>query len=697
MNIQYNNWNLINLSQLQSAFDTGLTEFFDLFYTFDPTFIATSSNTRVTGTTFNGYNFELRGNHFTDAVPLETLTYLSLSNANTSLLATGNVTLDENSLSYYGYYDKFLLISPTTNLLLLGNVNVDSSGNPSNGMQTQVSVTHNGFTASYFGNILLDANSAISGGTITSFTLSDDAGHSLSVSGASLDAVTFDMLADPVTGNIIDLFDYVASATNLAGNDVMTGGAGDDTFNGYAGNDTLNGGAGVDTLIGGTGDDTYITDGTDIITELANEGNDTIQSSVTYTLSTANVENLTLTGTAAINGTGDIAANSITGNLASNTLNGGAGNDTLDGGVSDVLNTGMVDTLNGDAGNDTFLVRGFYGAGIYNGGTDTDTLDFGQANAYTAGRRVAERAGVNVNLDTGAGTGIASTYYVKTTGFIWPDAAGRITLTGIENVIGTNQSDLITGDANNNVLDGGVSDVYNPGVIDTLNGAAGNDTFLVRGFYGAGIYNGGTDTDTLDFSQANAYTAGRRVAEGAGVSVNLGTGSATTYYLKATGFTWADANGQIALSGIENVRGTNQGDILIGDANANTLEGGAGNDTLNGGAGVDTLIGGAGADLFDFNAISESSVGIARDVIADFSSVELDLIDLSTIDADTILANNQAFNFIGNDAAFSNAAGELRFDSASHSVFGDVDGDSVADFQIELTGVNSLQATDFIL
>ncbi|MDM3844272.1 MAG: hypothetical protein PT116_04310, partial [Aphanizomenon gracile PMC638.10] len=71
-----------------------------------------------------------------------------------------------------------------------------------------------------------------------------------------------------------------------------------------------------DTLIGGTGDDIYIVDSTtDTITENASAGTDTIQSSVTYTIaSLANVENLTLTGTTAINGTGNAGNNVITGN-----------------------------------------------------------------------------------------------------------------------------------------------------------------------------------------------------------------------------------------------------------------------------------------------------------------------------------------------------------------------------------------------
>ncbi|MCE2672784.1 MAG: VWD domain-containing protein [Microcystis sp. 53598_E5] len=133
------------------------------------------------------------------------------------------------------------------------------------------------------------------------------------------------------------------NGTGNAGNNVITGNTANNLLNGGGGNDTLNGGAGIDTLIGGLGNDIYIVDSiTDIITENASAGTDTIQSSVTYTIAAlANVENLTLTGAAAINGTGNAGNNVITGNSGNNILNGGAG----------------LDTLTGGAGNDVFLFQ----------------------------------------------------------------------------------------------------------------------------------------------------------------------------------------------------------------------------------------------------------------------------------------------------------------------------------------------------
>ncbi|MFN5826537.1 MAG: calcium-binding protein, partial [Rhodobacterales bacterium] len=133
--------------------------------------------------------------------------------------------------------------------------------------------------------------------------------------------------------------------------------------------------------IGGAGDDIYVVDAAgDGVSEALNEGTDTVQSAVTYVLG-ANLENLTLTGAAAINGTGNTGANVLTGNAAANllaggdgndTLNGGAGNDTLDGG-------GGADALSGGAGSDSYL----FGTGdgidtVNDGGTDSavDTVQF---------------------------------------------------------------------------------------------------------------------------------------------------------------------------------------------------------------------------------------------------------------------------------------------------------------------------------
>jgi Ca2+-binding RTX toxin-like protein len=211
------------------------------------------------------------------------------------------------------------------------------------------------------------------GGTVTGFLqiiYSPNGGYTYycSIEGISVSAVS--LYNASLTSSTLD--DYSLFQAMLAGNDVLTGylgndvlngydgadtingAAGNDTLNGGAGNDTLNGGVGSDTLLGGSGNDTYVVDSTlDKVYETTTTssttdagGTDTVQSAVSWTLGSF-VENLTLTGTSAINGTGNSLANSIAGNTAANILNGAAGNDTLIGGLGN-------DTLTGGTGLDSF-------------------------------------------------------------------------------------------------------------------------------------------------------------------------------------------------------------------------------------------------------------------------------------------------------------------------------------------------------
>jgi serralysin len=132
---------------------------------------------------------------------------------------------------------------------------------------------------------------------------------------------------------------YLVGAVNGTGNsgdNIIVGyGIGNNIIDGGAGNDTLDGGIGADTMIGGTGNDTYIVDNIgDLVTETSTSSTeiDTVKSSIDYTL-VLNVENLVLTGTGAISGSGNALNNSITGNSAANIIYGGGGNDLLIGGL----------------------------------------------------------------------------------------------------------------------------------------------------------------------------------------------------------------------------------------------------------------------------------------------------------------------------------------------------------------------------
>jgi hypothetical protein len=128
--------------------------------------------------------------------------------------------------------------------------------------------------------------------------------------------------------------------------DILNGGSGIDTLSGRAGNDTLNGDTGADQMSGGVGNDTYVVDdpGDAVLEVLFGGGTDTVQSSINYTLGVL-VENLTLTGSADINGTGTFVANTMLGNSGANVLSGLDGSDMLDGGAgADTLIGGTVTT-----------------------------------------------------------------------------------------------------------------------------------------------------------------------------------------------------------------------------------------------------------------------------------------------------------------------------------------------------------------
>ncbi|MEB3259816.1 MAG: M10 family metallopeptidase C-terminal domain-containing protein, partial [Cyanobacteriota bacterium] len=131
-------------------------------------------------------------------------------------------------------------------------------------------------------------------------------------------------------------------------------------------------------------------------------------------------------------------------------------------------------------------------------------------------------------------------------------------------------------------------------------------------------------------------------------------------------------------------------DTVIGSASDDRIDTGGDQDRLVGGLGADVLTGGGGCDTFVFNALEEIGVLPGRqDIITDFVS-QSDKIDLATIDANTLLEGNQAFVYVGAQV-FSGLAGELRF--VDQILSGDVNGDQVADFRLQLTGVLSLSAS----
>ena len=219
-----------------------------------------------------------------------------------------------------------------------------------------------------------------------------------------------------------------------------------------------------------------------------------------------------------------------------------------------------------------------------------------------------------------------------------------------------------------------------------LDGGAGAD--YLYGGDGDDVLKGGADADRLDGGDGVGVDIADYSNGSTGVVVNLFAGTASG----------GDAQGD-SLLGIENLSGSQGNDSLVGDSGRNALPGGNGNDALIGGRGEDYLTGGAGADRFLYIDVVHSPVGLgAADVIFDFSHGQGDKIELWPIDADTTIAGNQAFTFIGT-ALYSGVAGQLRFSFNGYglTIAGDINGDGTSDFHIHLAGAIGLVASDFVL
>uniref|UniRef100_UPI003899CE0E hypothetical protein n=1 Tax=Pseudocalidococcus azoricus TaxID=3110322 RepID=UPI003899CE0E len=416
------------------------------------------------------------------------------------------------------------------------------------------------------------------------------------------------------------------AAINGTGNDLnntILGNGANNTLTGEAGDDLLNGGAGADRLVGGLGNDTYVVDNAgDVVVEAASQGVDTVQTGLAHSLG-ANLENLILTGTAAINGTGNSLNNTITGNSASNILNGGLGADRLIGGLGndtyivdnagDVVSeistiTTEIDTvqsaityslganlenliltgtaaINGTGNSLNNTITGNSGNNALNGGLGADRLIGGLGNdtyiVDNAGDVVSEISTITTEIDT---VQSVITYSLGAN-------LENLILMGTTAINGTGNSlnNTITGNSGNNVLNGGLG-------ADRLIGGLGNDTYIVDN---AGDVVSETSTNATEIDTVQ---------------------SAITYSLGAN-LENLILTGTAAINGTGNslnntITGNSGNNTLNGGLGADRLIGGDGSDLLVGGAGNDSLTGGNGNDFFRFTARTE---GI--DTITDFTKV----------------------------------------------------------------------------
>jgi Ca2+-binding RTX toxin-like protein len=613
----------------------------------------------------------------------------------------GNDLLDGGSGTDWAYYS-FAPTAVTVNLSITtaqntGGAGIDTIANIENMLGSDFNdvLTGNGSA-----NILVGgagSDTLTGGGGDDTYYVDVSGDVIVEVSGGGTDYVV-SSVSYTLSNNVEYLFLGGAAAINGNGNaeenfiignsadNRLVGGAGDDWLEGGLGNDYLDGGSGLDiasfasltvgveidlsnfsgTIATSLGTDTLVS----IEGLIGGAGNDVLKAGATATYLDGGAGSDFLGGSA--------FADTLIGRAGNDGIAAGAGNDSLYGGDGD-------DTLLGQAGDDT--ISGGIGRDFIDGGDGNDTVNAGDANDLING---------------GNGNDI---------------------------IDGDTGNDSIFGDAGSDVIDGGAGDDELSGGNDndTITGGAGDDR--IAGGYGNDILNGGDGNDTISANDGDDTITG-----GAGVdnlygftgndTINGGDGGDTLLGMEGTDVIRGDTGDDYIVGGDgadtlfgddgnDEIEGNDGNDAISGGIGNDGLYGGVGNDTLNGeagtdnlyggdgndilsagddndvlvgGAGKDTLTGGAGADAFFFTALTDST-SAATDKITDFSWAQGDYIELSRIDANTSLAGDQAFSFVN---SLSKQAGQatLTYDAASNTTTfsGDVDGDGVADFVLQVSG-----------
>jgi Ca2+-binding RTX toxin-like protein len=434
-------------------------------------------------------------------------------------------------------------------------------------------------------------------------------------------------------------------------------------------------------MVGGAGADTYMVDAAgDVVVEAASGGTDVVRASISYTLG-ENLEALELTGSAALNGTGNALNNTITGNNGNNSLSGEGGNDTLLGaagndtllgaagddslqggdGADSLVGGGGQDTLLGGAGNDTlvvnppdhFIVDG--GAGndllqfVTNSGMTLGDGDFGQFSSIES----FDFSGVAGDVEIAIGSNARSLGIATLSGGMLnssltanADYAGNVHFTGgagADSLTGNSGNDSLLGLGGNDTLVGGTGN-------DMLDGGTGNDS-MVGG--------AGHDTYTVD-------SATDLIVEAVGVGTDVVRASIT--FTLGANLEVLELTGSAALNGTGNsadntIAGNTGNNVLSGMGGNDTLLGGDGNDSLDGGTGNDSMVGGTGHDTYTVDA--------AGDAVLEAVGEGFDLVKSSL--SYTLGANLEALELTGSDAIHGtgNATdNSITGNSGNNSLFG---------------------------
>jgi len=486
-----------------------------------------------------------------------------------------------------------------------------------------------------------------------------------------------------------------AAVTGNAQDNHITGNASFDKLIGLGGNDILDGVYGAsDQLYGGDGDDllfaNYIQSGGLILD--GGSGNDTV--SFDHVNAYPVKVDLKLTGyqsngiyagvnklTGIENVIGSRDDDTLVGNAVGNRLMGAAGDDVLDGDGGD-------DFLDGGAGADRASYLNATGpvvvdlvAGTGTGANGTDTLvSIEGANGSAFADQLLGNDGDNIFfggagndlIDGGGGMDIADFYDASVAGGVTVDlriagvaqatGQGNDILIGIEGAIGTDYADVLIGDGQDNVFDGRSG-------VDSIDGGDGND--IVIGHMSHSELTGGAGYDTLDFS-AVGYTGVEGIA-----TINIATGSTSNY-----------GHGD-SFSGFERIVGTQFGDTITGDDNANVIAGGNGNDVIHAAGGDDILQviwddydynhpntdsydGGAGIDTLDLSLMtllwsSTVDLRIAGPQIVD--NIDTTIVGIENLignRGDDVLIGDGGANRIEGGAGNDSLDGGLGIDTVSY-------------------------------